>query len=151
MAECVFDASFIGYANGPLDGQVAALKEVPRQLLATIETVIAGRGRLRCNPKLLEEYDKLTKVPYNDLIVLFITLLDSERTTKLKSNTLRRQDNAKAEECGWPQHDRHVLAAAVGGTDVTIHITEPRLGRCSTKVWRVFKIRVNFIAYPTSG
>src|ERR1039458_1588171 len=113
MAECVFDASFIGYANGPLDESVAAQKRAPRELLATIEKVIAGRDRLRCNPKLIDEYDKLTKVRHNDLIVLFIALLDSEQTTKLKSNALRRQDNARAEECGWPQHDRYVLAAAV--------------------------------------
>jgi hypothetical protein len=146
MAECVFDASFIGYANDPLDEVNFAPGTLLRRRVTALETVTSGRSRLRCNPKLIAEYDQLVKVHRNDMIEQFIALLDSEQTIKLKSSTLRRQDKVKATDCGWPTHDQHVLAAAVGGTDVVVHVTEGIMGVCAPKVWRIFRIRVNFVA-----
>jgi hypothetical protein len=145
MGESVFDASFIGYANGPLEELASNPSGVLGHLARAVEEVAAGRGFIRCNPKLLTEYDRLVKEYRNDLIVEFISLLDSGKTIRLTSSSLSRQENARAERCNWPQHDRHLLAAAVGGSKVTIHVTEPRLGQCSPRIWRLFEIRVNFV------
>lgn len=145
MAERVYDASFVGYANCSLDEPTPERQAFLRQLLDAIVQVIRGHARLRCNPALLTEYARLLKDHRNDVIDEFVAILDDERTIIVKRNTLRSNENAKADKCGWPFHDRHLLAAAIGGTEVTIHVTESRLGVCAAMIWRVFEVRVHHV------
>jgi hypothetical protein len=147
MAESVFDASFIGYANSSLDDPTPHRREFLRQLLNAITSVISRQSNLRCNQKLLSEYEGHLKVRRNDVIDQFITILDSEETVKLSGSTLRSPHKARANDCRWPSHDQHVLAAAIDGTNVTIHVTERVLGLCAQDIWRKFRIRINYVAY----
>lgn len=145
MAECVFDASVVGYANNPLEVSVIESGVSLVQIVDALESVVIGHRRLRCNPKLLTEYSRLLRVKRNDLIEQFVALLDSPQTIMLKSSSLRNHEKVKAKNCKWPSHDQHVLAAAIGGTDVAIYVTEAFLGGCAEKVWRIFRIRVHLI------
>ena len=143
MPEAVFDTSFLHTANGPYSGQKNS-SALNRRLTA-IRGVNSGHSRVRYNDKLLAEYSNSLKVHRNDVIEQFIELLDSKKAIRLPSSTLRHADKAKANECRWPTHDQHVLAAAVGGSGVVIHVTENALGACAKKVKRIFGIKINHV------
>jgi hypothetical protein len=143
MSECVFDASFIGKANGPLTGERAG-NLLSKRLIA-MRRVTAGESRIRYNAKLLAEYICLVKERRNDVVDQFFEILDKGPKVKAKS-TLGHADKARANKCRWPTHDQHVLAAAIGGKDVVIHVTENALGLCSSEVRRVFGFKINHVA-----
>jgi hypothetical protein len=144
MDDCVFDASFIAKANGHLAGEKQG--NLLNRRLSAIRQVTSGKSRIRYNPKLLDEYCHLVKELRNDIVDQFVTLLEDENTVRLSGSTLCRQDKAKANKCRWPTHDQHVLAAAVGGKQVTIHVTENALGGCSVAVKKCFGFKVNYVA-----
>jgi hypothetical protein len=144
MPECVFDTSFIAYARGPIANQKVG--NLLHKRLTAIRSVTTGRSRVRYNQKLLNEYIDHAKAPRNDVVEQFFELLDSDHAIRVKRSTLSRTDKVKADFVGWPTHDQHVLAAAIGGTDVIIHVTERALGLCTTKVKRVFGFALNHVA-----
>lgn len=144
MADVVIDASVIGLCNGDL-AQSRPGSAVERRL-TVIERAAKGEHRLRYNPKLLTEYQQLTRNQTNDLIELFFaTLADTSRTVFVKRNTLCNSDRAKADKCRWPSHDRHLLAAAVGGNHPFIFVTEAQLALCAKKVLATFCIRIEHV------
>jgi hypothetical protein len=142
MPECVFDASFIGKANGLLTGE--RIGNLLNRRLTAMRSVTTGQSSVRYNGKLLSEYIAIVKEHRNDVVEQFFELLDKGPNIRTKS-TLSRTDKAKANECRWPTHDQHVLAAAIGGVEVTIHVTENTLGCCAPKVKRIFDIRINHV------
>ena len=144
MPECVFDTSFIAYANSPLVGEWEG--NLLNRRLVAIRSVTTGQSRVRYNQKLLTEYIAHAREHRNDVVDQFFELLDSAQAIRVPRNRLCRTDNAKAENCGWPSHDQHVLAAAIGGIDVMIHVTEGALGKCSKKIKRVFGFAINHVA-----
>ena len=144
MGECVFDTSFIFLANGQLAGERPG--NLLNKRLSAIRRVVDRRARPRYNQKLLTEYQDKIRVYRNDVIELFVAILDTEAAINVKTNRLKRADLDKAQKCGWPLHDQHVLAAAIGGNKVVIHVTENALGACSSKVKRLFGVSVNHIA-----
>jgi hypothetical protein len=144
MPDCVFDTSFIRLANDSLFGEKEG--NLLNRRLTPLRQAVAGQSHLRYNRKLLDEYSNHIKEGRNDIIEQFFVLLDSPQTTLVRKHALSRQDNAKANRCRWPTHDRHVLAAAIGGIDVVIHVTENALGACSKKVKLIFGFHVNHVA-----
>jgi len=144
MDECVFDASFVRLANDSLFGE--KLGNLLNRRLNAMRTVVDGDCRIRCNSKLLTEYSAQVRDHRNDVIEQFFSLLDSQETVWVKRSTLSRQDKNKANKCRWPTHDQHVLAAAIGGNAVVIHVTEDALGLCATSVRRIFGFHINHVA-----
>jgi hypothetical protein len=144
MPECVFDTSFIRLANDSLFGEKKG--NLLNRRLVPLRQVVAGQSRLRYNRKLLNEYTQQVSVRHNDIVEQLFVLLDSPQAILVKKNALSRQDKSKANGCRWPTHDQHVLAAAIGGTDVVIHVTEGALGACSRDVKRVFGFHINRVA-----
>jgi hypothetical protein len=141
MPDYVVDATVVHLANGDLAGRRPG-NALDRRL-TTIEIFTRDSSRLRYNPKLLGEYRKLIQEFRNDLIELFFGLLDSERAVFVKGNTLRKaQYDMAVHKCRWPSHDQHLLAAAIGGTRVTIFVTERRHICCGTAIYRHFGVRV---------
>jgi hypothetical protein len=113
------------------------------QRLRVIEQVVAGGRRLRHNQKLLGEYEQLIRDYRNDVIEVLFSILDSDRSVLVPRNTLSRQDYATARRCNWPSHDQHLLAAALGGIDPSIHVTEPRLAQCGRRILASFGVRID--------
>jgi hypothetical protein len=144
MPECVFDTSFVRLANDSLFGEKKG--NLLSRRLAPLREAVAGQSQPRYNKKLLEEYSSQIREHRNDVVELFFVLLDSPQAILVKKNALSRQDKDKANGCRWPTHDQHVLAAAVGGKDVVIHVTEGTLGACSREVRRVFGFHINHVA-----
>src|SRR6266511_2115767 len=144
MSDCVFDTSFVATANGSLTGEKKGT--LLHRRLTEIRKVVDRENRVRYNPKLLTEYMTVVKKRRNDVVDQFFELLDSDRAVRLKTNTLRHADKTKANDCRWPTHDQHVLAAAIGGTEVSIHVTENALGACAAAIKRVFGFKVNHVA-----
>lgn len=144
MPECVFDTSFIAYANEPLAAEMTG--NLLNRRLSAIRSVTTSQSRIRYNQKLLKEYSEHAKVARNDVVNQLFDLLDSQQAIFVKRSTLSRTDKVKSEACGWPSHDQHVLAAAIGGTEVVIHVTEGMLGRCSSKIRRIFGFEINHVA-----
>lgn len=143
MAECVFDASFIAKANGSCSG--ANNGNLLQRRLNAVQSVTSGASRLRYNQKLLNEYLKHVQECRNDLVELFFEILDSDKAIRVKRSTLCKADNAKANDCRWPSHDQHILAAAIGGTNVVIYVTEKTLGSCGVAVKRIFSFTIAHI------
>jgi hypothetical protein len=139
MADSVIDTSVVSMANGQIAGRRQG-NALDRRLLA-IEDVAYGRRRMRYNPRLLVEYRRIVRIYRNDVIELFFTAL-TERAVFVPRNTLSRQDNAKARKCKWPGHDQHLLAAAVGGIQPTIFVTEADLHACAASVLAYFAVHV---------
>ena len=144
MGQCVVDTSFLAKANGALAG-IRAGNLLHRRINA-ISRIVEGKDRLRYNSKLLQEYAPHIKDCRNDIVEQLVALLDDSETIKVRKNTLKRQDKARANKCRWPNHDQHVLAAAIGGEEVTIHVTENDLGACGPAIKREFGFRVNHVA-----
>jgi len=139
MADSVIDATVVAFANG----NIAARKQgnaFDRRLEA-IEQVVNGQRRLRYNSKLLREYQNLIQEHRNDVIDLFFIVL-ADRAVLVRGNTLSRQHYGRARTCRWPAHDQHLLAAALGGDEPTIFVTEARLAQCAAQILARFTIRV---------
>jgi hypothetical protein len=140
MADSVLDATVVAFGNG----DIAARR--PGNLfdrrLTAIEQVASGLRRLRYNTRLLGEYTQLIQERRNDVIELFFTALDDERSVLVKRNTLSRQDYARARKCRWPTHDQHLLAAAVEGNDPTIFVTESRHVQRAAKILTCFAVHI---------
>jgi hypothetical protein len=144
MPESVYDASIIGYANVSLGDPTGERRQFLEDLIAAIHRVLSGRDRLRVNTTLRTEYEQVARGVRNDVVDQFFAILTGEGAVAAK-NSLRSFENDRAHKCNWPSHDRHLIAAAIDGVGVTIHVTENRLGRCANKVWQVFKIRIEHI------
>jgi hypothetical protein len=140
MADCVFDATVVAFANG----EIAARKpgNVFDRRLAAIEGAARGDCRIRYNTKLLGEYQSHVQERRNDVIELFFAAL-TDNAVLVARNTLLRQDYAKArDKCRWPTHDQHLLAAALGGDDPSLFVTEQRHANCRAKILACFGIRI---------
>jgi hypothetical protein len=144
MSDCVLDASVVAFSNGDIAGRRPG--NVFDRRLAAIERVVSGERSLRYNSKLLGEYKGLVRVYRNDVIeLLFIILAD--KGVLVKRNTLSRQEHAVATgKCRWPSHDQHLLAAAVGGIDPVIVVTESHLASCAARVLTYFAVYVEHLA-----
>jgi len=145
MADNVYDASFIGYANCSLGDPTPGRRDFLEKLIAAIVPVVSGTSRVRWNNTLRIEYDRLIKEHRNDVVDQFFAMLTSGSAVFVARNRLRKHEDQDAEKCNWPYHDRHLIAAAVDGEDVTIHVTEERLGRCGASILRLFEIHVNHV------
>jgi hypothetical protein len=140
MADCVLDATVVAMANGDIAARRAG--NVLDRRLAVLEAVVGGVRRLRYNRKLLEEYRPFIRAFRNDVIEVFVRVL-ADRGVLVSRNTLRRQEHAAAtRRCRWPTHDQHLLAAAVGGDDPTIFVTEARLAVCAAAILAHFAVHV---------
>jgi hypothetical protein len=146
MPDCVVDASVLGFANGDIAGRRPG--NVLDRRLAVLEQVVMGARRLRYNPKLLYEYQQLVRIHRNDVIeALFALLDDARRSVFVRRNTLSRQDHATARRvCGWPSHDQHLLAAALGGDDPAIVVTEQILAQCADAIRARFGVALEYLA-----
>lgn len=144
MSECVFDTSFIAFANEPLVAEREG--NLLNRRLVAMRSVTSLQSRLRYNQKLLIEYSQHARVRRNDVVNQLFDLLDSPQAIFVKRSTLSKTDKVRSVACGWPSHDQHILAAAIGGTDVVIHVTERTLGQCSNKIRRYFGFVINHVA-----
>ena len=143
MTDCVLDASVVHCANG-LIGRRRPGSALDRRL-SVLEEAIRGNRRLRYNSKLLTEYQQIVKEFRNDIVEALFELLTT-RSVFVRRSTLSRQHHQLAtERCRWPRHDQHLLAAALGGDNPSIAVTEERLNRCADDVLRHFDIRIEYL------
>jgi|SRR5208337_2809630 len=141
MPDCVLDAAVVYFANGELAGRRSG-NALDRRL-SVIEQAARGIWRIRYNPKLLGEYQRLIQESRNDVIDLFFILLDSEHAFFVKRNTLSGpQYEIAIKKCRWPSHDQHLLAAALGGDRPTVFVSEARHVACAKKILARFAVRV---------
>ena len=143
MPDCVLDATVVAMANG----EIAARRpgNVFDRRLAVVEQVVSGARRLRYNPRLWGEYERVIQQYRNDVIELFFSVL-ADRSVFVRRNTLSRQDYAKAtQRCRWPSHDQHLLAAALGGVDPAIVVTESCLARCAPQILACFAVHIEHL------
>jgi hypothetical protein len=141
MSDVVLDATVVRFANGEIAGGPPGSPLNRR--LAAVQEVVAGLRRLRYNRKLLGEYDKLAKNDRNDVIEALFAILDGGVGAILvKRNSLSRQEHSRAKDSGWPNHDQHLLAAAIGGDRPSIVVTEQIHAACEQSIFRHFKIRI---------
>ena len=140
MPDCVLDATVVHLSNGNLAARKRGNAFDRR--LTVIEQTARGIWRLRYNPKLRGEYERLIREYRNDVIEVFFFLLDSDRTVFVKRNSLTRQQHDTARRFGWPSHDQHLLAAAIGGDDSTIFVTEARHIVCRAEAHRHFGVHL---------
>ena len=111
-----------------------------------IQEVGCGARRLRYNTKLRCEYEQVVRQYRNDAIELFFAVL-ADSALFVPRNNLSRQDYATARDrCRWPGHDQHLLAAALGGDDPTIFVTEECHARCAPCILARFGTRVERLA-----
>jgi hypothetical protein len=142
MPDYVVDATVIGFANGDIAARRPG--NVLDRRLSVIEQVVRGVRRLRYNRRLLSEYTQLVQEYRNDVIDAFFALLDdSRRAVLVRRSTLSAGDYDTARRsCRWPTHDQHLLAAALGGDDPTIAVTEARHARCAAELLRHFGVHI---------
>lgn len=144
MTDCVIDATIIGLSNDELANRVQGNSLDHK--LQIVEQVTSGIRRVRYNSKLLNEYERLVGQYQNDVIHLFFIILDSPRAFRVGRNSLSRQHHASAvNDCGWPSHDQHLIAAALDGIDPSIFVTEFHHAICASRIWRHFAIRIEHI------
>lgn len=144
MPDSVFDTSFVRLANDSLFGEKKG--NLLNRRLTALRQVADRRRRVRYNSKLLNEYLQHVREHRNDVIDQFFAMLDSPEAIKVSRSSLSRQDMVKASKCRWPSHDQHILAAAIGGDRVVIHVTEGALGCCAKGVKQLFGISVDHVA-----
>jgi hypothetical protein len=144
MADCVVDATIVGMANQDIAAREPG--NVFDQQLILIEEIAHGARRLRYNPKLLSEYEPLTKTHLNDVIDLFFTALTDQGILVKRNKLLRHHFLIAKNRCGWPSHDQHLLAAAIDGDEPTIFVTEEYLAGCAPQILQRFGIRVERLA-----
>jgi hypothetical protein len=139
MSNTVYDTTVVAYANGALVGRSPG-NALDRRLRA-IEDFVNGERVAWYNERLLAEYIAALVDYRNDVIELFVTRL-SDYGRKANRSTLSRQNHSRAQDLRWPDHDQHLLAAAIEAPRPTILVTEDNLHRCSSEVKRVFRVRV---------
>jgi hypothetical protein len=141
MSDCVVDASVLALANTDLATRRPGNPVDVR--LRVVEQIATGARRLRYNQRLLGEYQRLILGYRNDLIELFFLVLDSNQSVLVPRSTLPRQHYSLAvRKCHWPSHDQHLLAAALGGVDPSIVVTEVRLANCGPLILRYFAVHL---------
>jgi hypothetical protein len=143
MADSVFDTTVIAAANAVLADRVPGNRL--DRCVAAIEDVAHGLRRLRYNRKLYEEYRPHLRERRNDIVEVFVALLDSPNAVVVPRSTLPRPIYARALQCGWPSHDQHLLAAAIDGEDPILFVTERRHWVCCAAVWKRFAITVTVL------
>lgn len=140
MPDCVVDATVVYMANGDLAGRQPG--NILDRRLTVIQQIGSGARRLRYNQKLLAEYRQVVPEPRNDIIEVFFTAL-SERGVLVGRNKLLRHDYLKAiQTCRWPSHDQHLLAAAIGGINPSIVVTERNHVNRADCIRRHFAVRL---------
>lgn len=137
--DTVYDTTVVAYSNGQLSGRRPG--NAMDRRLGYLEAFIAGNRRALYNSKLLQEYTRQVRERRNDVIENFLTLLADTGMLVPKSQ-LSKRDFGRAREVRWPSHDQHLLAAALGGTDATILVTEKALAQCAAGVKREFEATV---------
>lgn len=138
MDDKVIDTTVVAFANDPINDHTS--DQVTR-CLPVIQEIVNGSFRCRFNTTLINEYEKLTRTQRNDVIEVFIIILDSPGAIRGR-NSLRHHENARAQDMMWPRHDRHLLAAAIDGVNPSIVVTENRLAQLHAKAKRVFGVSV---------
>lgn len=138
MDDAVIDATVLAFANGPIGPKPGGALG---RCLPMIRQIVDGQWRCRYNKTLLHEYEQLIATHRNDIIIAFFIILDSPRAL-LARNNLRRQEYARAREIGWPTHDHHLLAAAIGGVNPSIVVTEKKLAILHAQARRRFGVSV---------
>jgi len=137
MSDAVIDTTVVALSNVRL----TCLKEGSNlhARIRLLKQCYAGERRIRFNGRLRAEYDSKVSGIENDFVRLFFELLDSSRSIFVKKSTLSRQFYDRARnDCGWPGHDQHILAAGVGGEQVVLFVTEERHCNCRAAIKRVF-------------
>jgi hypothetical protein len=140
MSDAVFDATVVTLANSELTARRPG-NALDRRL-RLLESALHGRLRVRYNGRLLYEYTQHVRERRNDVVDLFFTVLDSPTAVRVARSTLSRQHHGLATGQRWPDHDQHLLAAALGGERPQIYVTESRLANCACGIHRIFRIRV---------
>ncbi len=143
MPDCVVDATVVYMSNG----NIAARRpgNVFDRRLKILEEIGEGLRRLRYNPKLLHEYQRLIENPRNDVIQLFFEVL-AESGVIVPGNRLPRHHyDTATRRCRWPAHDQHLLAAAIGGLRPSIFVTEQTHANCAACILRNFAVRVEHL------
>jgi hypothetical protein len=138
MDDTVIDVTVVAYANGPV---LPPLKGAIARCLPAIVKIIDGKLRCRYNYKLLADYEEHVRIRRNDYIVAFFRIIDSPLACKGKNN-LRSHEYAKARRIRWPTHDHYLLAAAIGGVNPSILVTEDALAALHAQAKREFGISV---------
>jgi len=138
MDDAVIDATVLTFANGPIGPQPGGSLA---RCLPVIRRIVDSQWRCRYNTTLLQEYDDHVRTHRNDIVVAFFALLDSPHAVKGRNN-LRHHEYATARSIRWPTHDHHLLAAAIGGTNPAIVVTEPALARLHKQAKRRFGVSV---------
>lgn len=138
MDDAVIDATVVAFANGPIRPHAGGALA---RCLPAISKIVDGRWRCRYNAKLLHEYELQVHSPRNDIVVTFFTILDSPRAV-LARNSLRSYEHARAHSIRWPKHDYHLLAAAIGGINPSVVVTEDRLAALHALAHREFGVSV---------
>ena len=144
MSDCVLDTTVVSLSNKELlSRQIGGAFD---RALSIIEDIVSGTRRIRYNPRLVNEYGKHINRHNNDAIHVLFQLLDSDRAFFVATNSLRRHEYALAiRKCRWPSHDQHLIAAAIGGVDPSIFVTEARHAVCAGKVHRYLGIEIHHI------
>ena len=141
MPDWVIDATIVGMTNTELTERHPG--NLLDRRLTVMERVAKSEARLRYNQKLLGEYETLTRKRKNDVIELLFALLDSTSAIIVPKNSLTRQEfDVAKNKCGWPSHDQHLLAAAIGGIDPSIFVTERHHCRCKSRILRHFSVHI---------
>lgn len=140
MSDAVFDATVVAMANSDLVARKPGnALDVRARLL---ERCVSRQLRIRYNSRLLGEYTDHVKQRRNDLVELFFQILDSPVAISVRRNRLSASHFSKACRCRWPSHDQHLIAAALGGDEPCVYVTEEALANCSAAVHREFRVRV---------
>lgn len=140
MSDVVFDTTVVAWANRDMGARRPGNSFDRR--LRLLERARDGQLRIRYNKRLLGEYQRRVMERRNDIIEMFFVLLDSTRAIRVSRNNLSRQHHQRAVQEGWPSHDQHLLAAAVGGDRPCVYVDEHHLAACGAGIHRVLGIRV---------
>jgi len=141
MSDVVFDTTVVSIGNKNIvDRKTGSSFD---KILHLLQKVVDRVLYVRYNDKLRKEFEEHVKTYRNDTIEIFFSILDSSQAIRVKKNNLSRQHFDLAVcKARWPNHDQHLIAAAINGKKPYIYVTEQRLERCAGEVYRVLRIRV---------
>lgn len=140
MRDGIYDTNVVVLSNGDLAGRKPG-NSLDRRL-RVLELCVTGERRPRYNRKLLGEYQDHVRRARNDVVELFMELLDRTGVF-VKKSTVSRQVHSQLITIGWQSHDQHLVAAALGGERPEIFTTEERLAGCCRSLKRAFGIQVS--------
>jgi hypothetical protein len=144
MADSVIDTTVLAFSNAEIAARRPGNAFDIR--LRVLEDIVSGTRRLRYNSRLLGEYIDHVDEHRNDVIEMFFSLLDSSAAVLVRRNTLSRQHfNLATNDCNWPSHDQHLLAAAIDGVASAVFVTEERLACCRAAIKRRLGIDVRHV------